>query len=196
MHTTNNPESSHGLGSLTKSGTRVVLAGAVGVAVLGLGAGTATAKPGPEPTLICPATVTAGTNGTVTLTNYPGTDQILIADPNNHLQVLNDINGPPPGNPPWGASPVPGGYLINVTWPQGWSGPNQIGAAYTLPGQTELSDGPAYCTIQINYPASAPAPPQPGSAGGPRPAAPPACPSAPPSSCASDPGRGPIQRLQ
>jgi hypothetical protein len=195
MNTTYQPEITSRVGTLTKSGTRAVLVGAVGLAVLGLGAGTATAKPGPEPTLICPtSSVTPGTNGTVTLTNDPGTDQILIADPNNYFQGLNDINGPPP-------SPVPGGYLVNVTWPQGPNGPTQIVAAYILPGQSTTGPGGelpdrAYCTIQINDPPSAPAPPPPGSVGGPRPAAPPACPSAPPSSCASDPGRGPIQRLQ
>jgi len=198
MNTTYQPQSPSGVGSLKKSCTRAVLVGAVALAVLALGAGTATAKPGPEPTLICPtSSVTAGTNGTVTLANDPGTAVIVIADPNN-FQGLNDPNA---GNPPWGVSPVPGGYLINVTWPQGPNGPHQIVAAYILPGQSATGPGGdlpdrAYCTIQLNNPASAPAPPPPGSAGGPRPAAPPACPSAPPSSCASDPGRGPIQRQQ
>jgi hypothetical protein len=198
MNTTHHPETTSRVGSLTKSATRAVLAGAVGLAFLGLGAGTAgTANAGPQPTLICPTPVTAGTNGTVTLTNYPGTDQIAMFDSTAGV-VLN--NGGAPGSTIWGDSPVPGGYLINVIWPQGPSGPNNIFAGYAMPGQSTTGPGGvfpdrAYCTIQINYPASAPAP-QPGSAHGGLPAGPLPCPPYPPTGCASKPGLTPIQRQQ
>ena len=94
MNTTHNPESTHGLGSLRKLATRAVLAGGLGLAVIGLGAGTANAK---SPEISCPTGVVAGQPSTATVAGWPAgalltvwKDQQTVSNQNVIAQVLVD----------------------------------------------------------------------------------------------------------
>jgi hypothetical protein len=77
MNTTREPNSNHTLGSLKKLAGPVVLAGGLGLAVIGLGAGAANAGPAPE--INCPSGVVAGHGSTATLANWPeGTVSVYV----------------------------------------------------------------------------------------------------------------------
>lgn len=130
MSSTPRPKSTHGLGSLTKMATRAVVAGGLGVAVLGPGAGTAHADP---TTMSCPATpVTAGGSGTVTVAGFWG-GPIFVADSPNH-----EVKYEGPG---WGNN----NGAIAVTWP---SAPG----LYTLAAWQVSQTAGATCTIIVAAP--------------------------------------------
>jgi hypothetical protein len=186
MNTTYDRESTPGFRSLTKVATRAVLAAGVGLAVIGLGAGTANA--GPPPSLICPASVIAGSPGTVTVTNYFGSAEVY------------DASYPRPGagfNPyPYGGTASGNNMIVDGTWPQPPDGPHTIDAW--------LGDGPKLpggvtetiqCTVDVAAPVAAQAPTPPLAGGGATPPQPPTCSLRPPSSCAGKPDFGP-QRAQ
>ena len=84
MNTTHSPESPHHLGSRTKWASRVALAGALGLAVIGMGAGTANADPLPE--INCPnGVVPAGQASTTTLAHWPEGTVTLSLEGGGHL---------------------------------------------------------------------------------------------------------------
>jgi hypothetical protein len=188
MNATYDPQSTAAVGSLKKLGTRALLVGAVGLAVLGLGEGTANAD---QPTLTCPTYVVPGQTGQVATANfnldgYQGGAVAIVSD------VVSGVR--------LGSAQVDGfgDGSIAVTWPASWSQPSthQLVAnmqgilAPPVPGfPTPTAD----CTIQVDAPGSAaPAPPPAG--GGATPSQPPGqCPSRPPTSCH---GHGPVQYQQ
>jgi|ERR1700722_15510829 len=172
MSTTHNPESLHGLRSLHRAATRIVLAGGVGMAVIGLGAGTANADPPSAASLTCPADAAPGP-GTVTPENFQGHVTVWGGVAGRTIEIgQGDAGGPVP-----------------VIWPDE-AGKHHFFAASDVAGPPPQGFI-ASCDVEIGDLRVAPAP-----GGGASPAEPPACPSRPPSSCASDPGVGPIQRQQ
>ena len=89
MNTTHNSESTRALGSLKKLATPVVLAGGLGLAVIGLGAGTANA--GIAPTISCPNAVASETTFTAALAHWPvGTVRITQDSPSG--PVIKTVN--------------------------------------------------------------------------------------------------------
>ena len=91
MNTTHNSESTRALGSLKKLATPVVLAGGLGLAVIGLGAGTANA--GIAPTISCPNAVASETTFTAALAHWPvGTVRITQDSPSGPVIKTIDVD--------------------------------------------------------------------------------------------------------
>jgi hypothetical protein len=124
MSTTNNLESTHGLGSLKKAATRAVFAGGLNLAVIGLGTGTAHAF---EVGLWCPINVKSGSTGTVCIstlnTDHPcptasreldALDFWVVTDAESG-QVRGRRNGLGPITITWPASP--GQHMLNLNKP-------------------------------------------------------------------------------
>ena len=94
MNTIHSRESTHGLGSLTKAATRAVLAGGVGLAVIGLGAdAVGTANADPAPSITCPDSAAIDTTFTAKLAHWPvGTVRVTQDSPSGPVIKTVDVD--------------------------------------------------------------------------------------------------------